>query len=122
MTDGQNADWFLEVAEEETDAAHLAELAQMPEEAKVGSELRPLFVAFRQLSTERTFRMMIASTPMGGTIVTHHPDAIPFSAVNAFAQRYEISGEDFFVFYRMIEIMDDEFRKVTAEQQSAADG
>ena len=88
------------------------EAAEEPPEMPVGCDAA--WNAFWHLESARTSRMFGVSTQVGTTIESV-PLSIPFPAIDAYAQRFEIAGEDFDRFFRLISEMDREYLKFHIE-------
>ena len=65
--------------------------------------------AFWRLNGDRPYSVSGYSIPMGGVILPPRPGRIPFTSVNAYADRYEIEGQAFDTFVILIEAMDREY-------------
>jgi len=53
---------------------------------------------------------------MGGTVIESVPRRIPFAAIDAFARRFEISGEAFDRLLTLVGILDREYLQIESER------
>jgi hypothetical protein len=72
--------------------------------------------AFCALSGDRVWLMAGFAVPMGATIIEPRPGPIPFSAIDRYARRYDISGSAFDLLVRLVALIDLEYRAIDAEQ------
>lgn len=116
---GRNAEWLAELAEEEADAAHLAAVATPPPEACIPPGCRDIVAAFIRLADDRPRLLALLPLPDGGVTVRHLPRRISFAQIDRYAHRYGVADpEEFDIFRRLIEAMDDEALKAEAEDDS----
>lgn len=111
MGSGKNAGWLARLADEDPDAAHLASVAEPPEEAILEPEVLFYREAFLALQHDRQW------AGMNGT-----PSEIPFTAIDTYAKRYGIEGEAFDLFVVLIRAMDRVWLTETWKRQSEKTG
>ena len=76
-----------------------------------------VWAAFWHLESARSVRVYGVSTQVGTTIESV-PIGIPFPAIDGYAMRFGIAGEDFDRFFRLISEMDREYLKFHIEKMN----
>tara|TARA_R110002074_G_scaffold21173_5_gene66101 strand:+ start:17218 stop:17532 length:315 start_codon:yes stop_codon:yes gene_type:complete len=95
----------LELADEEPDATDLRDKVDLTA-GELAPEFEPFYDAFEVLRHDRQFGAM------GGM------SRISFAAIDQWARRYGIEGEEFELFRILIGVLDDEFVTWCAEQKT----
>lgn len=110
------------MAREEADAADLVDDIDRSA-ANIPSWATSYWDAFAELTNDRRFvaeSQSLPSLPGAPPIVitTTRELAIPFGAIDTYAQRYGIEGEEFSDFLFLIRAMDLEYRKIADERRA----